>query len=68
MCQLLGLEPAKHIDLVDLPQRMTLEKWPGLERQKRLLNFEPIISVEEGIKRVLKTVQKAVELEEGVWQ
>ena len=65
ICRLLDLEPTKYIELVDLPERMTLEKWPGLEKQKQLLSFEPAISIEEGIKRVVKNLRKTLQFEEG---
>ena len=48
------------MDLVELPSRMTLEKYPALDLQKTLLNFEPRIDIREGVRRVLsefKTVK-----------
>ncbi len=57
MCEQLNINFNDHVDLIDLPSRMTLEKIPDLRRQKDLLDFEPSISVEQGIDRVLGKVQ-----------
>ncbi len=68
MCQFLKIPAGKYIQRVVLPERMTLEKWPDLERQKKLLGFEPKISLEEGIRRVLKTVKDRLRFEQKVGQ
>jgi len=47
----LGADPAL-IHVVDQPERMTLRKVPSLERQRRLLGFEPTIDLAEGVRRV----------------
>jgi nucleoside-diphosphate-sugar epimerase len=41
----------------DLPERMTLKKYPILKRQEEILGFEPNISLEEGLKRVSQRFQ-----------
>jgi nucleoside-diphosphate-sugar epimerase len=51
ICRELGADPAL-IHSVDLPAQMTLVKHPTLERQRKLLGFEPRISLEEGVRRV----------------
>lgn len=54
MAELLGVRVEDYWDLIELPERMTLEKYPNLERQRTLLNFEPTVDIREGIKRVLR--------------
>jgi nucleoside-diphosphate-sugar epimerase len=60
MCGKLGIEFNEHVDLVDLPGRMTLVKIPDLSKQKQLLGFEPKISIEEGMDRVLAKVRQRI--------
>lgn len=64
MCQKTGADFDKLVDLVDLPGRMTLEKYPGLKRMKEMLGFEPSISVEQGMDRVLAKVKSRLSVEE----
>ena len=40
------------INVVPQPDRMTAWKRPSLERQGKLLSFEPLVSIEEGVDRV----------------
>lgn len=40
---------------------VTLEKYPDLTRQREVLGFEPTISLEEGIGRVLRKVRMRIE-------
>jgi nucleoside-diphosphate-sugar epimerase len=63
MCGKLGIEFNKHVDLVDLPRRMTLAKIPDLTKQNQLLGFEPKISIEEGMERVLAKVKSRLGIE-----
>lgn len=44
---------------VDLPQRMTLQKRPSLERMRSLLKVEAQVGLEEGVKRVCERVRAA---------
>jgi nucleoside-diphosphate-sugar epimerase len=60
MCGKLGIEFNEHVDLVDLPGRMTLVKIPDLSKQKALLGFEPKISIEEGMDRVMAKVRQRI--------
>jgi len=53
MGDLLGIDARRYMDVVELPGRMTLEKYPALELQKKLLDFEPTIDIREGVCRVL---------------
>jgi nucleoside-diphosphate-sugar epimerase len=57
MCNKIGVDYRKMVDLVELPFQMTLEKIPDLTRQKKLLGFEPTISIEEGMDRVITKVK-----------
>jgi nucleoside-diphosphate-sugar epimerase len=57
MCDKIGVEFEKYVELDVLPERMTLEKYPDLTRQKELLDFEPKISIERGIERVINKVK-----------
>lgn len=51
------------INYVDLPRQMTLIKRPTLERQRRLLGFEPAIALQEGVRRVCEFQRRLVERE-----
>jgi nucleoside-diphosphate-sugar epimerase len=51
MCHELGADPSL-VRTVTLPGQMTLVKRPTLDRQRRLLGFEPLISLKEGVQRV----------------
>lgn len=62
MCQKIGLDFDKTVDLVELPELMTLEKVPDLKRQKKILGFEPTIGLEEGIDRVLAKVKSRLKM------
>lgn len=46
-----GADPAL-VRVKELPPQMTLVKRPTLERQRKLLGFEPHISLAEGVRRV----------------
>jgi nucleoside-diphosphate-sugar epimerase len=54
MGELLGINAEDYWDLTPLPNRMTLEKFPNLDRQRELLNFQPQVDIREGVKRVLR--------------
>lgn len=54
MGDLLGITIEDYWDLIPLPDRMTLEKYPSLDNQRTLLNFEPRIDIRDGIQRVLR--------------
>ena len=55
-CEIYGRDYGDQVKEVDLPPQMTLEKIPDVTRQKNLLNFEPRISIEEGIQRVAQRI------------
>ncbi len=61
----LGADPGL-IALQDLPVGMTLEKRPTLERQRTLLGFDPAISLEEGVRRVVDVQRCLVAREQPV--
>jgi len=52
--------PRELINYVDIPSRMTSVKRPVLDRQRTLLGVEPIVSLEEGIRRVCKRVPERI--------
>lgn len=57
MCGKVGVDFNEYVELVDLPSRMTLVKIPDLTKQKTLMGFEPKVSIEEGMDRVLAKVK-----------
>jgi nucleoside-diphosphate-sugar epimerase len=57
--------PKTLISEVQLPSRMTLHKRPNLQRQKEILGVTPIISFEQGVKRVCKRVTERL-IEQGL--
>jgi nucleoside-diphosphate-sugar epimerase len=48
--------PRELISYMDIPVRMTQVKRPTLERQKNILGIAPLVSLEEGVRRVCKRV------------
>ena len=64
MCDKTGVAFDEYVNVVDLPGQMTLEKHPGLDKQKSLLGFEPKISIEEGMDRVLAKVSERLDITE----
>ncbi len=60
MCEKLGKNYSKLVNEIDLPTRMTLVKLPDLRKQKELMGFEPKITVEMGIDRVLEEMKKQI--------
>ncbi|MFP4323031.1 MAG: NAD-dependent epimerase/dehydratase family protein [Anaerolineales bacterium] len=54
MGELLEINVEDYWDLIPLPERMTLEKYPNLDRQRELLNFTPEVDIKMGIQRVLR--------------
>jgi len=63
MCEKIGADFDSLVDLVELPTRMTLVKIPDLTRQKELLGFEPKISIEQGMDRVIEKVKSRLGIE-----
>lgn len=57
-CYHYGLQYEEHVREVELPDKMTLIKIPNLEKQRRLLGFEPKVSIAEGVKRVAVRVMR----------
>jgi nucleoside-diphosphate-sugar epimerase len=45
------------IRVSELPERMTLQKRPTLERMRLLLKIEPTVSLEEGVRRVCARIR-----------
>jgi len=50
--------PTSLVQVVDLPERMTLVKRPLLNRQRDLLGVVPTVSLDEGVKRVCARVRE----------
>ena len=59
MCDI-GRHNINLVTLADLPKRMTLSKIPDLRKQKALLNFEPKISLHDGMQRLVNRVRERV--------
>ena len=57
-CYHYGLQYEEHVREVELPDKMTLIKIPNLEKQRRLLDFTPKVSIAEGVKRVAVRVMR----------
>jgi nucleoside-diphosphate-sugar epimerase len=53
MADLVGVKAEDYWDLIPLPERMTLHKYPNLDKQRTLLNFEPAVDIKAGVQRVL---------------
>jgi len=53
----LDADPAL-VNVVDLPDRMTLEKRPNLDRQRDLLGVTPRVSLQEGVGLVCATMRR----------
>lgn len=51
-------DPDYFMEVVELPSQMTLRKVPSLLRQTQLLRFEPKVSLEEGMWRVVEKVKE----------
>ena len=60
MCNRLNLDFDKSVNIIDLPEKMTLQKYPHLVLQDHYLNFNPNIDLNEGIDRVLKKVKERI--------
>lgn len=52
--------PPELVSVVELPTRMTLEKRPVLERQRKILGIEPVVSLEDGVGRVCDTILRRI--------
>jgi nucleoside-diphosphate-sugar epimerase len=50
---------------VELPPQMTPEKRPALERQRLVLGIDPLVSLEEGVERVCRTVARRLALQKA---
>jgi len=50
------------ITYIDIPNRMTLSKNPNLDRQKNILNAEPKVKLEEGVKLICDRMRELVKL------
>lgn len=57
-CYHYGLVYEDHVSEVDLPEKMTLVKIPNLDKQRRLLDFYPKVSVEDGVQRVATRIMR----------
>lgn len=57
-CDIYGRDYAEHVREVELPSQMTRVKIPFLEKQRRLLGFEPTVPVAEGVQRVARRIMR----------
>ncbi len=60
ICEQLGLKFEDMVEIIDLPEKITLVKLTNFTIQKQLLKFEPKINIEEGIERVINKVKKRI--------
>lgn len=58
MCDYLKLEYSQFVYELPLPDKMTLEKYPDIRKLIALTGLEPEVSLQEGIKKVLESVNK----------
>jgi nucleoside-diphosphate-sugar epimerase len=57
ICDFLGLDFDSSVELTDLPERMTLTKYPSLSVQAELTAYLPKISLKEGVSRVINNLK-----------
>lgn len=53
ICLQLGVNYSDYVIEENLPKQMTLRKEPSLENQKKYLDFEPRINIDEGISKII---------------
>lgn len=56
MCREIGIDYHKHAIIEDLPDHMTLEKYPDIRKQTSYTNYHPQVCLSDGIKRVIQNV------------
>lgn len=56
ICSRFGLNYNEYVEEIELPEKMTLEKYPDLSIQ-RSLGYEPVIKIDEGLNNVLSRFQ-----------
>lgn len=66
MCVMLNLKKEEHILTKVLPDKMTLTKYPNLDKQKKLLKLTPTVTIEQGVKRVLDVVKERIVINKSV--
>lgn len=57
ICCKIGRDPRELVLVEDLPQRMTLTKYPDLSVQERMTGYYPRIGIEEGVERMIEKVK-----------
>jgi nucleoside-diphosphate-sugar epimerase len=57
ICSKIGRDPRAFVLVEDLPQRMTLTKYPDLSVQERITGYYPRIGIEEGVERMIEKVR-----------
>jgi len=66
MCGILQLNKEELINITPLPERMTLTKYPNLEKQNFLLKIVPRVSLEEGVIRVLNVTKEKIAADQSL--
>jgi len=66
MCEQLGIFKEGFIKTMALPEKMTLTKFPNLDKQTKVLKVVPQVTLKEGIKRVIDEVKKKVIVDKPV--
>lgn len=61
-CEKIGVDYDKYVVENELPKQMTLIKTADLTKQKEILGFNPRISVEDGMERVLNRLRDELSL------
>lgn len=58
ICNILNKDYNKLVDVIEQPKQMTLEKIPYVDNMIKLLNYEPQVSLEDGLNRVIEKVKQ----------
>ncbi len=65
MCDYVGLKYKNHVIEEQLPDKMTLDKFPDLKKQYDLTGHVCLVDIDSGIKRVIDTVKKRISIMDG---
>lgn len=58
ICNILNKDYNKLVDVIEQPKQMTLEKIPYVDNMIKLLGYEPQVTLEDGLNRVIEKVKK----------
>lgn len=62
MCNCLNLNYNDYVIENELPDKMTLTKYPNLKNQYDLTGYVPIVDIDMGIKRIIEATKKRINL------